>query len=148
MMAQDGTLRGIAVRDQSRAPMQEREKVDVTVEGGITEDYRGTGLRQVTFLSAEQWEACLQELGAEMPWHTRRANVLVEGVDLFDAIGMRLQIGTCVFDIHGETEPCQRMDELHDGLRETLTPDLRAGVWGRVVSGGTLEIGQSVRVLD
>ena len=147
-MTQDGVLRGIAVRDQSRAPMQERDKVEVTVESGIVEDYRGTGLRQVTFLSAEQWEACMQELRVSMPWHTRRANLLVEGVDLFEAIGQRLQVGTCVFDIHGETDPCQRMDELQAGLRETLTPDLRAGVWGRVVEGGTLEIGHSVRVLD
>jgi MOSC domain-containing protein YiiM len=142
-----GTLRAIAVRTASRAPMQERQRVTVTVEQGIVEDYRGAGLRQVTFLSAQQWQEVLAELGVDLPWHTRRANLLIDGLDLSSSIGERLQIGTCLFTIYGETEPCQRMDELHPGLRQTLWPSLRAGVWGKVVQGGILEVEQRVQIV-
>lgn len=146
-MSTIGILQAIAVRTASRASMQERQRVTVTIEQGIVEDYRGSGLRQVTFLSAQQWHDVLQELGVDLPWHTRRANLLIDGLDLSATIGERLQIGECLFTIYGETEPCQRMDELHPGLRQTLWPSLRAGVWGKVVQGGTLEVDQSIQIV-
>lgn len=146
-MSTAGTLQGIAVRAASRGPMQERQKVEVTVAHGIVEDYRGSGLRQVTFISAQQWHDVIQELGIDLPWHTRRANLLIDGLDLPSAVGQRLQIGTCLFRIHGETEPCQRMDDLQPGLRQILQPTLRGGVWGRVMQGGTLEIGGPVLIV-
>jgi MOSC domain-containing protein YiiM len=146
-MPEQGMLQGIAVRSARRAPMQERQQVDVTVEQGIVDDYRGAGLRQVTFLSLQQWRETLQELGVELPWHTRRANLLIEGIDLPEVVGQQLQIGDCLFTIYGETEPCQRMEELQRGLQYALKPDLRAGVWGKVVRGGSLQLGQCVQVL-
>jgi MOSC domain-containing protein YiiM len=127
--------------------MQELQKVDVTVDQGIIDDYRGSGLRQVTFLSTQQWQETLQELGVDLPWHTRRANLLIEGIDLPDVVGQQLQIGDCLFTIYGETEPCQRMEEIQPGLQQALKPDLRAGVWGKVVRGGSLRLGQQVQVL-
>ena len=145
-MTEQGTLQGIAVRNARRALMQERQKVDVTVAQGIVDDYRGAGLRQVTFLSIQQWQETMQELGVDLPWYTRRANLLIDGIDLSEAVGQQLQIGECLFTIYGETEPCQRMDELQNGLQHALKPDLRAGVWGKVVRGGHLEIGQRVQL--
>ena len=145
-MPEQGILRGIAVHNAPRAPMQERQEVEVTVEQGLAEDCRGGSLRQVTFLSAEQWAETLEALDVDLPWHTRRANLLIEGIDLPDAIGEQIRIGDCLFTIYGETDPCQRMDELQAGLQGALRPDLRAGVWGRVAEGGTLRVGQSVQV--
>jgi MOSC domain-containing protein YiiM len=140
-------VKGIAVRDASRAPMQAQQQVEVTLQQGIVQDYRGTGLRQVTFLDARQWQEVLGELGVELPWYTRRANVLVEGIDLPATVGWRLQVGACRFAIGGETTPCQRMDELQPGLRRILTPALRGGVWGKVLQGGALSVGDVVQVL-
>jgi MOSC domain-containing protein YiiM len=142
-----GIVKGIAVRDASRAPMQEQQQVEVTLQQGIVQDYRGTGLRQVTFLDAGQWQEVLDELGVELPWYTRRANVLVEGIDLPGTVGRRLQVGACRFAIGGETTPCQRMDELSPGLRRILAPALRGGVWGKVLQGGALSVGDVVQVL-
>ncbi len=142
-----GTLQGIAIRAASRAPMQEQQQVEVTPTHGIVQDYRGTGLRQVTLLDVGQWQEVLDALGIDLPWHTRRANLLIAGIDLSATVGRRLQIGTCRFAIGGETTPCERMDELHPGLRHVLSPHLRGGVWGRVLQGGSLRVGDSVQVL-
>ena len=142
-----GTLQGIAVREASRAPMKEQQQVEVTTTHGIVQDYRGTGLRQVTLLDIGQWQEVLAELGIELPWYTRRANLLIAGIDLPAAVGWRLQIGACRFAIGGETTPCQRMDELHPGLRQILSPHMRGGVWGKVLQGGPLRVGDSVQVL-
>ena len=146
-MSTHGTLRGIAVRAASRAPMQERQQAEVTVEHGLVDDYRGGGLRQVTLLDIVQWQEATRELGVVLPWHTRRANLLFEGIDLPEAVGQQMQIGDCLFTIYGETEPCQRMDELQPGLRNTLSLDMRGGVWARVVRGGLLHVGQRVQIL-
>ena len=142
-----GIVKGIAVRDMSRAPMKEQQHVEVTLQDGIVQDYRGFGLRQVTFLDVGQWQEVLDELGVDLPWYTRRANVLIEGIDLPAAVGRRLQVGACRFAIGGETTPCDRMDELQPGLRRILTPARRGGVWGKVLQGGALHVGDEVRVL-
>jgi MOSC domain-containing protein YiiM len=142
-----GTVKGIAVRDASRAPMKEQQQVEVTLQHGIVQDYRGTGLRQVTFLDIGQWQEVLAELGIDLPWYTRRANILIEGIDLPATVGWRLQVGACRFAIGGETTPCERMDELQPGLRRILTPALRGGVWGKVLQGGVLRVGDEVHVL-
>ena len=141
------TVRGIAVREASRVPMKEQQQVEVTLTQGIVQDYRGVGLRQVTFLDAGQWQEVLAELGVELPWYTRRANVLIGGLDLPATVGRRLQIGACRFAIGGETTPCDRMDELQPGLRRVLIPSLRGGVWGKVLQGGPLHVGDEVQVL-
>jgi MOSC domain-containing protein YiiM len=146
-MQTPGIVKGIAVRDASRAPMKEQQHVEVTLQQGIVQDYRGTGLRQVTFLDIGQWQEVLAELGIDLPWYIRRANVLIAGIDLPTTVGRRLQVGACRFAIGGETTPCERMDELQPGLRRILTPALRGGVWGKVLQGGVFRIGDAVQVL-
>ena len=147
-MSDQATLQGIAVRGASRAPMREVQEASVTVTDGIVEDYRGTGLRQVTFIDAGQWRQVVGELGVDLPWYTRRANLLVDGLDLPATVGSRLRIGECLFEIHGETEPCERMDELQAGLRAGLAPEMRGGVWGKVLESGHLRVGQSVEISE
>ena len=147
-MSGQATLQGIAVRGASRAPMRELQEANVTVTDGIVEDYRGTGLRQVTFIDAGQWRRVLGELGVDLPWHTRRANLLVDGLDLPGTVGSRLRIGDCLFEIRGETEPCERMEELQAGLRSGLVPEMRGGVWGKVLESGQLRVGQSVEIAE
>ena len=145
-MSDQATLQGIAVRGASRAPMREVQEASVTVPDGIVEDYRGTGLRQVTFIDAGQWRQVVGELGVDLPWHTRRANLLVGGLDLPGTVGSRLRIGDCLFEIQGETEPCERMNELQAGLRAGLAPEMRGGVWGKVLESGHIRVGQSVEI--
>ena len=54
---------------------------------GIDTENRPHGKREVTLLSAEAWAEVCRELGADLPWHKRRANFLVEGIDLAGTIG-------------------------------------------------------------
>src|SRR5262249_7354330 len=124
-----GTLQGIAIREASRAPMKEQQQVEVAMRHGIVQDYYGTGQRHVTMLDLGQWQEVLAELGIELPWHTRRANLLITGIDLAATIGRRLQIGACRFGIGGETTPCYRMDELPPGLGPARSPPIPPPLW-------------------
>jgi len=142
-----GKLIGIATRGRPRGPMELRAQVDVTIEGGIAGDARGrTPGRQVTVLARESWEAACGDVATELPWTTRRANLLVEGIDLPQRAGARLQIGDVVLEVSFETEPCRQMETAHAGLQAALTPDWRGGVCCSVIEGGTLTTGDPVRI--
>ena len=128
--------------------MQEVPQADAVEGRGLIGDVRASARRGITFLSQEQWNVVLNELQATLPWHTRRANVLVTGLDLTATVGKRLSIGEVLVEILGETEPCDLMDQQHFGLRAALTPDYRAGVHGRVLSSGTIRIGDAIAEID
>ena len=99
-------------------------------------------------LSDSEMAAVQRHLGVALPDHTRRANLLVRGVDLAGSRGRVLQIGPCRIRIHGETRPCERMDEAHPGLRAAMEPDWGGGAYGEVLDDGTIAVGDAVRWLE
>lgn len=144
-----GQLMGIARRSARRAPMEEVDAASVSIQSGISGDYRGEAEgRQVTILASQDWQAACSDVGTDLPWTTRRANLLIDGVVLPRTAGARVQIGDCILEVTGETDPCERMDEQHDGLRQALTPSWRGGCTCRVVSGGDIRIGDSAEIVS
>ncbi len=138
---------GIALKQAHRGPMEEVGSLEVT-EKGLQGNASASGLRRVTLISKEQWDETMAELGADLPWHTRRANVLIEGLRAPDLMGKSITVGDIEIRVNGETEPCGRMDELCPGLRKALEPDCRGGVYGSVVKGGEIRVGDSVLVAN
>jgi MOSC domain-containing protein YiiM len=144
-----GTLLGIARKSGKRAPMEEIDAAQASEAAGIEGDYRGKpGDRQVTVLAREAWQAVCHELGEVLPWTLRRANLLVEGVNLPQRPGARLRVGGMLLEVTGECDPCTRMDEQRDGLTEALRPEWRGGVTCRVVEGGAISVGDPAELLD
>ena len=148
-----GVLAGIARREHPRAPMETLEAADVTLEAGVEGDFRGKlkpngrGRRQVSLIEACDWAAAMDELGLALPWEMRRANLLVEGLDLPQEAGVRLRIGEdVVLEITVECDPCFRMEEIAPGLEAALTPDWRGGVLSRVIAGGRIAVGDIIRI--
>lgn len=142
-------LLDIAVRPKSRAPMQTKFELMVSKVAGLEDDFRGKpGKRQVTVLSFEQWQLACNELGSELPWTTRRANLLVEGVSFNSSmVGQQIKIGQLLLLITRETDPCPRMDAQHQGLTQALTPDWRGGVCCRVIADGRIKVGDPIKIL-
>jgi MOSC domain-containing protein YiiM len=142
-----GKLIAIAKAAELRAPLQELASSNVTVEAGIDGDARGRKRdRQVTVLFRESWnDACL-ELGVDLPWTTRRANLLVAGVAAPQNAGGKIRIGDVTLEIMLETDPCFLMEQAHSGLKAALTPEWRGGVCCKVLSGGRISVGDSVSI--
>lgn len=141
-----GVILGIARRNSDGEPMQEVQECNVIAGRGIDTENRIPGTREVTFLSNESWVDTCEEVGADLSWTNRRANFLVEGVDLDATIGCTLAIGDVRIRIHGETKPCGLMDRQHEGLRRALAPACRGGVHGEVITGGTIRVGDAISV--
>ncbi len=138
---------GIAVRAKPRAAMQVLDQCEITLEAGLTGDCRGAVRgRQVTVLTEEGWLAACADLSENLPWITRRANLLVRGVDLTGRVGARLRVGTAVLVITDECDPCSVMEKAHNGLRKALIPGWRAGATCRVARAGVVRVGDSAEL--
>ena len=149
----NGVLAGIARHAFPKAPMEILDSVEITVENGVAGDFRGAvkpggrGRRQVTLIERGDWEAAMADVGHSIPWQERRANLLVDGMDLPQTPGTRLRIGgDVVLEITRETDPCERMEALASGLRAALSPDWRGGVCTRVKVGGHITVGDEIRI--
>jgi len=144
-----GKLLGIAMRARARAPMELRATIEIQAGAGLAGDvrHRSRG-RSVTVLSQEGWDAACAQLERDLPWTERRANLLVEGIDLREQTGSWLRIGQVVLEITGECDPCSRMDDASPGLRRALRPDWRAGVCCTVVTPGRLTLADPVELAD
>lgn len=148
----EGVLAGIARRARTRAPMDVLTSVLVTPERGVEGDHRGIikpggkGKRQVSLMERADWDAAMAELGRTVPWWERRANLLVDGLDLPQAPGHFLRIGDVLLVVTGECDPCVRMEAVIPGLKAALTPDWRGGALARVLVGGQIAVGDRITV--
>ena len=143
------TLVDIAIHREPRGAMIRLDEALVTREHGVADDFRGSpGWRQVTVLSREAWTTACETVAAHLDWTTRRANLLVEGIDLVKTTRQVLQIGDLVLEVTGESRPCERMDEAHDGLRVALRQDWRGGVCCGVVRDARIHAGDRLVLAD
>lgn len=148
-----GVIAGIARHAYAKAPMEVIDLAEITEPGGITGDHRGqrkpgsAGRRQVTLIERGDWDAAMAEVGRDLPWWSRRCNLLIDGLDLPQVPGTRLLLGAdVVLEMTRFTDPCERMEALAPGLFDALMVDWRGGVCSRVLQGGTIRIGDLIRV--
>lgn len=144
----DGRLEAIWLKRTRRAPMDAAQGARLIAGQGLEGDANRGKKRQVTLLSAEQWRDVCRELGTDLDAGVRRANLLVSGIRLPASRGRMLAIGDCRILVRGETRPCGAIDGPYPGLRQALDPEWRGGVYGEVVEGGEIAVGDPVRWED
>jgi MOSC domain-containing protein YiiM len=155
MTGTSGKLIGIARKAYRLAPVETLPSGKITLEAGLEGDHRGAKYpkRAVTILSIESWRDALNDLAGlagppDLDWTARRANLLVEGIRLPRAAGAIVQIGPVVLEVTDETNPCNRMEEAQAGLLSALTPEWRGGVCCRVIEGGSIALGEHVKIVS
>jgi MOSC domain-containing protein YiiM len=141
-----GRVVEIAMRKEKRGFMEVYASAKISFKKGVGDDTRGAiqNHRQVTVLTVEGWEEACKELDAKLHWTIRRANILVEGIDLRNTTGDILKIGDFYLEITGELTPCYRMDEQVKGLTKALEPNWRGGVTCKILTEGVVTEGDEV----
>lgn len=139
-----GVLEAIWVKRAHRGPMDARESATLIEGKGLEGSVGRSSRRQVTLIEREVWDAVMRETGSSAPPSTRRANLMVSGIRLADTRKRILRIGDTRLEIAGETKPCERMEEAVPGLREAMYDDWRGGAFAKVISGGTIRVGDRV----
>lgn len=143
-------LLAIAYKTVKRGPMNEVFCANVTQLSGVEKDVFGRpGKRQVTVLSKIQWQQACHSIEVDLPWTTRRANLLVDDLVFSSAdVGKHLHIGELRLEITGETDPCKKMEIAHVGLEAALTPDWRGGVTCRVLNDAMIHLGDEITLVN
>ncbi len=147
-----GLIIGLARRAQRRDPMELIDHGVISPKAGLEGDFKGSkhATRQISILSIEDWQAALADIAdkPELDWTVRRANILCQGIRLPRVKGARLKIGEIVLEVTGQTSPCARMDEAHQGLLKALHPNWRGGVLCRVIQGGPISLQDAITILS
>lgn len=139
-----GAVLAIWIKRARRGRMDAVPTAHLIAGQGIEGNADQGGWRQVTIITQDAWDRMEQALGASVDPAARRANLLVSGVDLRAARGRTLRVGDCRIELRGETRPCERMDEAHDGLRAAMRPDWNGGAFGVITAGGHIHVGDPV----
>ncbi len=100
--------------------MQAVNRASLIAAQGLEGNANQGGKRQVTLIESEIWSWLMDEMGANLPAVTRRANLMLTGISLNESKGKILQIGSCQIRIMGETKPCKRMEQALTGLRNIM----------------------------
>lgn len=136
-----GEIEAIWIKRFKHGPMDPVTEA-VAVEGrGLKDNANQGGKRQVTLIDADRWREVQDELGIDVDPRTRRANLMLRGIDIERTNGRELRLGACIVRIYGETRPCNQMEEAQPGLRAALSPRWRGGAFAEIVTGGTIHIG-------
>jgi MOSC domain-containing protein YiiM len=138
-----GRLEAIWVKRVRRGPMDPVARALLDDRGLQGNANRG-GRRAITLIERETFERVRGTLGPAVDPAMRRANLMISGVRLAGTRGRVLTVGRTRIRIGGETRPCERMDEAHEGLRAALEPEWDGGAFGVVLEGGEIAVGDPV----
>ena len=131
----------IWIKRAHRGPMDSVQEATLHEGRGLGGSADQGGRRQITIISRDRWDRVDEDLGVAVNPAARRANVLVTGLDLVDSRGKKLELGSCEVLIHGETTACERMDDEYPGLGDALADGWGGGVYGEIVTGGSIRVG-------
>lgn len=141
-------LEKIWVKRAKRGAMDPVDEVTLDPGAGLRGNANRGGRRQVTIIAAERWRAICDSLGTELPASTRRANLMVSGLDLEKTRGRILRVGAARLVINGETRPCWQMEEAHAGLQAAMDRHWGGGAFAAVLDGGIIRVGEAVEWED
>lgn len=149
---QQGRVRWIGVRPQSRSPMIELDAVEARLEAGLTGDHARPGVRNARQVTLIQWEhlAVINSLMGRpddqpvQPQDLRR-NIVVSGINLFSLKGRRFRIGQAIFETSGWCQPCARLENnLGPGTFQAVRG--HGGITARVLQSGIIRLDDRVNV--
>ena len=139
---------------QAGAPMQNHQQIKATEGIGLEGDRYAANKgkwsepepqakRQVTLIERENIDALLNEHGIEVDPALLRRNIVTQGVNLNDLVGITFQIGDVRLQGEELCEPCSYMESFSkQGVLKGLVN--KGGLRAQILQGGKIHIDDSI----
>ena len=137
-------LHQIWIKRVHRGPMEAAERAVLVAGRGLAGNADQGGTRQVTLMNLQRWREVMDQVGGDLETGARRANLVIDGLELDESRGRTLRIGAARLLVHGETRPCVRMDDALPGLQRAMDERWGGGVFAEVIAGGDISAGDDV----
>ena len=149
----EGRVASIYIGPETEGPMQAVQEVVAVAGRGLEGDRYfqpadgGEPDQEITLIESEAIAAAAEESGVDIRAKDARRNVVTEGVRLDELVGETFRIGEVEVEAIEPNPPCNHLQQLAG--KPLLRPlARRGGVRGRIVTGGTIEVGAAIRPRD
>jgi MOSC domain-containing protein YiiM len=150
---QIGRLTWIGARTARRGEVASVLEATAIAGLGLEGDHRSANRavdpaakRQVTLIQGEHLPAIASIAGTEVRPADLRRNLVVERLNLASLTRRRFAVGEVELEATGPCHPCSRMEEtLGPGGFQAMRG--HGGITARILTGGTLRVGDEIRVL-
>ncbi len=144
-----GRVQWLGIRPAKGEEMEQGSEVWLDAELGLIGDhYSGrSGKRHVTLIQAEHLDAIASMMGlASLEPRLTRRNVVVRGLNLLALKDLRFRLGEAELEMTGQCYPCSKMERnLGAGGYNAMRG--HGGITARVISGGKVELGDTLEPL-
>ncbi|MEP9352584.1 MOSC domain-containing protein [Xanthobacter sp. KR7-65] len=153
-----GVVRFLHITPRAFLPMRAMPEITLVAGKGIEGDRYMVGReegfysdrpedgRQITLFELETLDAMKRDCGVEFGPEEHRRNVTVEGVPLNHLVGRRFRLGETLLEATRLSVPCRHIEEITG--KAVFDPLInRSGLNCRILSGGIVRIGDTVRSL-
>ncbi len=151
-LPQIGRVEWIGISPERLAPLRAVAEATLRPGKGIDGEHhakgRGDSKRQVTLIQFEHLAGVAAMVGRDsVPPELVRRNIAVSGINLLALKDRRFRVGDAVLEYTGPCDPCSRMEEvLGPGGFNAMRG--HGGITARVLTGGTVRIGDQVAAVD
>ena len=146
-----GTVVGIFTAPAGGAATVARDQVQAVADRGLEGDrYFDSNAGdhdpadEITLIAAESLVWAKTEHDVTLDPGEHRRNIVVEGLDLVALVEQTVGVGDAVVEVVADNPPCKYLQEL-TGKPVLTALRQRGGVRGRIVTSGTIRVGDSVQ---
>ncbi|MEH2560830.1 hypothetical protein V1289_000457 [Bradyrhizobium sp. AZCC 2289] len=153
-MGRSGVVRFLHIAPRGFLPMRAVSSVTLIAGRGIEGDrymisegfysHRRLEDQQITLFEFETLVALKRDAKVDLGPEEHRRNVTVEGVPLNHLVGRRFWLGETLLEATRLTEPCRHLEKV---TGKAIAKHLinRAGLYCKILDGGIVRVGDTVR---
>jgi MOSC domain-containing protein YiiM len=141
-----GIVKAVCISEKRGTQKINIKEASFIKDFGIENDaHAGSWHRQVSLISYEKIEA-FNAKGAQVEDGAFGENLIVEGIDFRTLpVGTRFQCNEVLLELTQIGKECHSHCQIYDKMGECIMP--REGVFTRVLQGGTIKIGDVMRIV-
>ncbi|UCH89791.1 MAG: MOSC domain-containing protein [Thermoplasmata archaeon] len=146
-MTTSGILLSINISSEKGEKKSPIDRSFITEYGVEGDAHSGEGHRQVSLLADESIDK-MRGKGVDINYGDFAENLTVKGIDLMSvAVGQRIGVGEAVvLEVSQIGKECHEGCAIREQVGDCVMP--REGVFAKVIRGGEVKVGDSIRLID